>query len=129
MRATWHFAGLAVISLGAVQFGGCSVCQQADAPGEMFQKVKVGMLRAEVDARLGPPVQVSSSAPVWNTAPVPFAVFVEAWYLPPPELGPVDSPYAPGTIGVTFTADGKVVSKRLNPQYRGADAAPARSPR
>ena len=40
------------------------------------------------------------------------------WYLPSPALEPHESPYAPGTIGIHYTAEGRVASKEWNPQFR-----------
>ena len=84
---------------------GCAHKQQA-APSQLFAKIQLGMSRSEVDALLGPPVvpQLSPDG--------------DAWYLPPPRIEPHESPFAHGTIGVRFGSDGRVVSKRLNPQFR-----------
>jgi hypothetical protein len=64
------------------------------------------MSRSAADALLGDPIvpPVSSEQ--------------EVWYLPPPSIEPHESPFAPSTIGLRFTADGKVASKRLNPQFK-----------
>jgi hypothetical protein len=73
---------------------------------EMFDRVQVGMMRSEVDALLGSPRSPQLS------------LEGDAWYLPPPQIELWESPFAPGTIGIRFTADGKVASKRFNSQGR-----------
>lgn len=81
------------------------------------------MLRAEVEALLGAPLEVRS------IGMPPLVGDTEAWYLPPPELSPVDSPYGPGAIKVTFTPEDRVASKLLNPHCRQGRASRAnRSP-
>jgi hypothetical protein len=64
------------------------------------------MARDDVESMLGSPTvsQVSPEA--------------IAWYLPPPKIELHDSPYAMGTIGVSYTSDGRVASVQLNPQFR-----------
>ncbi len=74
------------------------------SPSELYLKIQPGMSRAEVDALLGSP-----------TSPQ-LAVGDTVWYLSAPRIEPHESPAAPGTIGVRFTADGKVASKLMNPQ-------------
>ena len=85
---------------------GCAHTEHVAAPRELFPKIQIGMSRSEVDALLGPPVvpQLSPDG--------------DAWYLPPPRIEPHESPFAPGTVGVRFGSDGRVASKRLNPQFR-----------
>jgi hypothetical protein len=99
-----------------IGLGGCASNEpEGPTTDELFAGVRLGMTRGDVDALLGPPVDVASSSSLSSV--------VEAWYLPPPPLEPTESPYAKGTIGVTFSS-GKVVSKRLNPQYGEGRAAP-----
>ena len=82
----------------------CAHPQPEASPRSLYDQVDIGMSRADVEALLGEPVSRSFED--------------EAWYLPPPQLEPAESPYAPGTIGMRFTPDGRVASKRLNPQFR-----------
>jgi hypothetical protein len=42
-------------------------------------------------------------------------------YLPPPGVASHESPYAPGSIGIVYTTDGKVARKELNPQVTNAE--------
>lgn len=103
MRRLFNFCS---VLLGSVLiFAGCAHRQEA-TPRQLFAKIEVGMSRSQVDAVLGPPSvpQVSPES--------------DAWYLPPPRIEPHESPFAPGTIGVRFGDDGRVASKRLNPQFR-----------
>jgi hypothetical protein len=85
---------------------GCAHTKQAASPRELFAKIQVGMSRSEVEALLGTPT-------VQQLSPDD-----EAWYLPPPRIEHHESPIALGTIGVRFTADGRVASKSLHPQFR-----------
>jgi hypothetical protein len=50
--------------------------------------------------------------------PPPATAPIDVWYLPPPKLDPTESPWGPGTVVVTYGADGTVVAKKLNPQWR-----------
>ena len=90
----------------ALMIIGCTHRQHAVNPTDLFAKIQTGMSRSEVDALLGPP-----------TVPQP-SPDGDAWYLPPPKIEPHESPFALGTIGVRFGSDGRVVSKRMNPQFR-----------
>src|SRR5436309_2498158 len=85
---------------------GCAHQEASASPRDLFAKVQIGMPRLQVDALLGAP-SVPQLSPDQD-----------AWYLPPPRIEFHESPFAPGTIGVRFTADGRVASKRLNPQFR-----------
>ncbi|HWX18742.1 MAG TPA: hypothetical protein VN578_02440 [Candidatus Binatia bacterium] len=97
------FASLAV----AAWLGwGCAHRSAGTSPRQLFREIHIGMPRSQVDVILGVP-EVPQTSPS-----------EEAWYLPPPRIGFSESPYAPGTIGIRFTADGKVAAKRFNPQYR-----------
>ena len=96
----------AVLVLIAAMAVGCAHKERASSPSELVAKIHAGMSRAEVDALLGAP-SVPASGPE-----------DEVWYLPPPRIGRQESPFAPGTIGIRFDAEGKVTGKRLNPQYR-----------
>ena len=89
----------------------CATDREVLSVRELFDGIQIGLARSEVEARLGPPVSRSAigAAPLAGE---------EAWYLPAPALEAFESPYAPGTIGVTYGPDGCVVEKRLNPQYR-----------
>jgi hypothetical protein len=84
----------------------CAHTQQTATPRELFTKIEIGMSRSEVDAVLGAPIVPQLSPDT------------DAWYLPPPSIQSHESPFAPGTIGVRFASDGRVASKRLNPQFR-----------
>lgn len=77
---------------------------------ELFAAIEPGMPRAVVEAKLG--------APVAEHAPVlpPLVGECEVWYLPPPTLRPIDSPWGPGSIRIGYSADGRVSDKQLNPQ-------------
>jgi hypothetical protein len=103
--------GLTVAAISRVAMCACQgtspVCGR-----ELFDSVKPGMSCAEVESLLGRPVLR------YCTVAPPGVGNDEAWYLPPPEIGPVDSPWGPGTIGVVYAMDNRVVSKRLNPQWR-----------
>ena len=59
----------------------------------------------------------------YASAESPLPATVDAWYLPPPPLGPVDSPWGPGSINVTYGSDGRVVGKRLNPHVQDPESA------
>ena len=69
------------------------------------------MLRTEVEARLGLPVQQ------FCTGLPPRLPEHRAYYLPAPELEPWESPWAPGAIGVDYTMDDRVAAKVLHPKY------------
>ena len=86
------------------------------APGhsvrERFEAVRLGDRAVDVEALFGAPVAQ------WVQKPPPATAPLQAWYLPPPVLGPADSPWGPGTVVITYDADGKVVDKRLSPHFR-----------
>jgi hypothetical protein len=88
-------------------------CTERSAPTtrQLFDRIEIGMSRAEVDALLGTPVERYKRGP-------PPSEDEHAWYLLPPEIGLVEAPYAPGSIGVVFHPDGRVASKQINPQVR-----------
>ena len=83
---------------------GCAHTHRDTSVRELFAKIQIGMSRSQVDALLGPPTapQLSPDA--------------DAWYLPSPRIKSHESPFAPGTIGIRFTDEGRVASKTLNPQ-------------
>lgn len=86
---------------------------------QRFHDIRIGASEAEVEALLGAPlIRYASAEP-------PLPASVDAWYLPPPPLGPVDSPWGPGSIVVTYESDGRVVGKRLNPHVRDPESAAA----
>ena len=105
---------LSLLAVAAITAGAFCAYQRAGQVRvrEVFDLIKPGMLCAEVEAMLGQPV-LRYSAVV-----SPLVGDDEAWYLPPPEIGPVDAPWGPGTICVVYSLDNRVVSKRLNPQWR-----------
>jgi hypothetical protein len=105
------------VAVGAAP--GCASRPAEARPHELLERIAPGMSRSEVEAVLGPAV---GHGPY---ALPPRSEESETWYLPPPPLDGLESPFAPGAIGVTFSREGTVVSKRLNPQCR----APAASPR
>ena len=107
-RARTHglMSVMSALTFGACVVIGCAHRQQTASPEQLFARIQVGMSRSEVDALLGPPTVPQASPDS------------DAWYLPPPRIEPYESPFAPGTIGVRFTSDGRVASKRLNPQFR-----------
>jgi hypothetical protein len=82
---------------------------------EVFDSINPGMSCAEVEATLGKPVLR------YCTVVPPRVGDDEAWYLPPPEIGPFDAPWGPGTICVVYSVDNTVVAKRLNPQWRAPE--------
>lgn len=92
----------------------CAASVAAPSPSvrERFDAVRLGDRAVDVEAHLGAPVAQSVQKPPPATAPL------EVWYLPPPKLDPTESPWGPGTVVITFDADGKVVAKKLNPQWR-----------
>jgi len=106
MKTHRFFNSVSAILFGAWLVVGCAHTRQAASPSELYGKIQIGMSRPEVDALLGAPT-VSQLTPDGD-----------AWYLPPPRIELYESPFAPGTIGVRFTANGRVASKRLNPQFR-----------
>lgn len=69
----------------------------------LYEKINIGMSRAEVERLLGKP-----TAPELEGDP-------HAWYLQSPPHYYAESPYGLGTVCVTY-ANGKVKSKELNPQ-------------
>lgn len=71
-----------------------------------YVRIDIGMERTAVEARLGKPV--AERVPDGKTT----------WYLAAPVISPYESPYAPGSIGITYTKDGRVHEKELNPQVR-----------
>ena len=77
---------------------------EARTAQELFQMIEVGIPRQRVETLLGPPV-------LPELAPGEIA-----WYLRSPKIEAWQSPFAPGSIGITYSADGKVASKLLNPQ-------------
>ncbi|MBL8738518.1 MAG: hypothetical protein JNL12_18970 [Planctomycetes bacterium] len=86
---------------------------------QRFHEIRIGASEAEVEALLGAPlIRYASAEP-------PLPATVDAWYLPPPPLGPVDSPWGPGSIVVTYGSDGRVVGKRLNPHVLDPEPAAA----
>lgn len=96
------------------------VATPAGTTTQRFHEIPIGAREAEVEALLGAPLLR------YVSAETPLPATVDAWYLPPPPLGPVDSPWGPGSIVVTYGSDGRVVGKRLNPHVR--DAEPAATP-
>jgi hypothetical protein len=98
--------------LVGAQLTGCASLPQASTTRQLFDRIEIGMTREQVDSILGSPVHA------WSFEPPPLLGEQEVWYLAPPKLEPVDSPFAEGSIGVTFHPDGRVVSKRLNPHVR-----------
>jgi hypothetical protein len=86
---------------------------------QRFHDIRIGASEAEVEALLGAPLHRYASAEP------PLPATVDAWYLPPPPFGPVDSPWGPGSILVTYGSHGQVVGKQLNPQVRDPEPAAA----
>jgi hypothetical protein len=85
---------------------GCAHHTARTSPRELFSKIEIGMPRSQVDLLLGAPSFPGRSPDQ------------EVWYLLPPRIELHESPFAPGTIGIRFTENGRVASKRLNPQFR-----------
>ena len=102
--------GFVILALAGQGLPGCAHHPPPSAR-ELFDAIQVGMPCSEVEARLGPPVQRYSTV-------LPPMIGDEAWYLPPPELGPVDSPWGCGTILIEYTAENRVASKKFNPQWK-----------
>ena len=73
---------------------------------ELFDRIKIGMTRSEVESLLGSPRS-------WQ-----LHVDGYAWYLSPPQIESWQSPFAQGTIGIQFTVEGKVAAKQFNNQGR-----------
>jgi hypothetical protein len=84
----------------------CAPLHARTAPRELFAAIRLGMSRAEVEKLLG--------APTAPSTPPDQGI----WYLPPPILEPYESPFAPGTIGLTYSPGSRVTAKVLNPQLR-----------
>ena len=106
-----HMTGqvrLRLLCVGAslLLVAGCGYESSSATATELFAKVRPGMTRSEVDELLGPckATAVSSEG--------------HTWYLSPPSIEPHESPYAPGSIGIVFGGDGRVVSATMNPQLR-----------
>ncbi len=78
---------------------------------EAFARIEIGSSRIAVEDMLGAPVMFD----IGRVAE--FNDGKDVWYLPPPELGPADSPWGPGSILIHFE-DGRVVGKELNPYVR-----------
>ena len=102
---------LLLLALAAQTASGCAH-HPPPSVRELFGAIQVGMPCSEVEARLGPAVARHS------TVLPPRVGDDVAWYLPPPELGPADSPWGEGSICVRYTADNRVACKSLNPQCR-----------
>lgn len=100
----WRLGGTAIGA--ALCLSACLHQPGRAAPRELFAAVRVGMTRVRVEKLLGPPT-VRSASPERGT-----------WYLPPPLIEPYESPFAPGTIGITYSRDGRVETKVLNPQLK-----------
>lgn len=114
-----RFAKPACLAVLFVCLPAACVTTPARTTTQRFHDIRLGASEAEVEALLGAPLlrYVSAEPPLPAT--------VDAWYLPPPPLGPVDSPWGPGSIVVTYASDGRVVAKRLNPHVREPEAAAA----
>lgn len=113
MRPPRH-SKLALLVRFAIPVVALSACQ-ATGPlrvRDVFDRITPGMSCAEVEAMLGQPVLRCC------TVATPRVGNDEAWYLPPPEIGPLDAPWGQGAIFVVYSVDNRVVSKRLNPQWR-----------
>jgi hypothetical protein len=100
---------LAAIAIHEVT--GCA-SQRALTVPELFDGIRVGMSCTEVETMLGRPVLR------YATVMPPRLGEDEAWYLPPPDLDPIESPWGWGAILVVYSVDGRVASKELNPQWR-----------
>jgi len=85
---------------------GCAHERAGNSARGLYTQVHIGMARVKVERLLG--------APTAPSAPLDPGI----WYLPPPDIEPYESPFAPGTIGITYTPMGKVETKVLNPQFR-----------
>jgi hypothetical protein len=96
---------MSLFTVVALLTASCVTEHPANPPCALFAKIDLGMRRSDVEAHLGAAVSPASSPTD------------EVWYLSPPPIQPYDSPFAPGGIGIRFTADGHVGSTRLNPQW------------
>jgi hypothetical protein len=112
-----------VVFIAMLSLAACAVRDDAK-PGvvDLFDAIQPGMSCAEVEAMLGPPTERHC------TVMPPGIGDDVAWYLPPPEIGLVESPFAAGTIGIDYSPDNVVIAKRLNPQWRGAFAKEIATP-
>ena len=93
------------VGIGLVVWTGCM--WSAPKALDEYVRINLGMERAAVEKRLGKPVGEAFSSGGKTT-----------WYLAPPVIARYESPYAPGSIGIVYTKDGKVQDKDLNPQVR-----------
>lgn len=111
MRSTRIQVRLLLGALAGLFATACASPRPATVP-ELFDCIRVGMSCSEVESVLGQPVdREATQSPPWRGEQ-------EVWYLPPTALEPVESPWGPGTIRVTYSAEGRVVAKLLNPQWR-----------
>jgi hypothetical protein len=101
----WFHFRMSVALVSAWLLTDCARTHQTLSARELLERVHVGMPMAEVNRLLGDPMSPQMRPDG------------DAWYLPPPRIDVWQSPFAPGTIGVHFSADGTVASKRLNPHY------------
>jgi hypothetical protein len=106
-----------VVVASAVVLASCASGDEAVRPGSssseeifrLFAEIEVGASRSTVEESLGAPKHEHTEGPMGDMR--------VAWYLDPPALDPVESPYAPGAIEVRYMLD-RVVAKSVNPQVR-----------
>ena len=99
---------LAIIAVSVLSTG-CAQSKVASAPAakppELFSSLSIGMARVEVEHLLGSPIVGG----IENDGKT------ELWYLPPPKIREIDSPWGPGAIMIVYRQD-KVIEKKLNRQ-------------
>lgn len=112
LRSSLARSRCSLLTFLAAAVGACQGAPNPVHAKELHDWIEPGMSCAKVESRLGPPVfRYATMAP-------PRVGDDEAWYLPPPELDLLESPYAPGTIGVVYNRDNMVVAKKFNPQWK-----------
>ena len=107
MKPVMTMVLLLTVAAGLVT--GCAQSKVAGAPSakppELFTTLSVGMTRGEVEGILGEPHFGETRNE--NKS--------EVWYLPPPKIREIDSPWGPGAIKIVYE-QGKVITKELNRQ-------------
>ena len=83
-----------------------SSCTSVPYPPDLYKQIKIGQTRQQVEEILGK----TDDRGITNKG------FTDVWYLDPPIIRRIDSPYAGGAIGIVYDKNGIVVKKELNTQ-------------